>query len=208
VPRPRGDAATAGGPAEQVASRTVGAELIGHQPLVFLASRKQHSAGTVTEKREAFLIPGVNHPAVTISSDHQGAFAVPRRDKLRSDHECEHKTRTGRLHIKRRAGQLEPVLNQVGRGRERHVRCEGRDDQEVNIGWLATGGFQAPGRRLDAEIAGRLMRQGEPPLVDSCPVDDPLGIKTVRLAQVLIGHNQLRDVAPCTENPHAHKRAR
>ena len=48
----------------------------------------------------------------------------------------------------------------------------------------------------------------EPPFMDPRPIDDPLGIETVRLLQVLIGHDQLGDVAARTENPHAQERAR
>ena len=39
--------------------------------------------------------------------------------------------------------------------------------------------------------------------LDSSPVDDPFGIETVRFLQVLIGDDQLGDVAPRSENTHA-----
>ena len=44
--------------------------------------------------------------------------------------------------------------------------------------------LQAAGRGVGAEVARRLVRQREPALVDARPVDDPLGVEPVRLAQV------------------------
>ena len=44
---------------------------------------------------------------------------------------------------------------------------------------LAIGRLQAADRRLGAQVAGGLVRQCEPPLVDPRPVDDPFGIETV-----------------------------
>ena len=45
---------------------------------------------------------------------------------------------------------------------------------------LAPGGLQAARRRPGAEVAGRLVGRGEPPLVDPGAVDDPVGVEAVR----------------------------
>ncbi len=206
--RRRRDATAARRPAQKVAARAVGAELVGDQSLVFLARREQDGAGPVAEEREALLVAGIDHPAIAISADHQRTLAIARRHELRRDDEGEDEARAGRLHVEGGAGQLEPVLNQVGRGGECHVGREGGDDQEVDVGRLAPGRLQAADRGLRAQVACRLVGQRESPLMNSRPVDDPFRIESVRLAQVLIGHDQLGDVAPGTENPHAQERAR
>ena len=81
--RGRGRNPTAAGrPAEQVAPRAVGAKLIGDQSLIFLSRPEQDRPGTVAEKREALLVARIDHPAIAVSADHQGALAVPRGHEL------------------------------------------------------------------------------------------------------------------------------
>ena len=191
------------GPAQQVAARAVRAELIGDQPLVGLARPEQHRAGAVAEEREALLVAGIDHPAVAISADHQRALAVARADELRRDHQREDETRTRRLHVERRAGQLELVLHQVrGRG-ECHVGRERRQDQQVDIARLAARRLRQRMRRLGAEVAGRLVRQREPPLMDARPVDDPFRVEAVGALEVVVADDQLGDVAPRPQDPDA-----
>ena len=193
---------------KQIATRSVGAELVGDQPLIFFARSEQDRAGAVAKERKALLIARIDDPAITVSPDDQRTLTVARRHELRRDDQREHEACAGRLHVKGGARQLEPVLNEVGRGGECHVGREGRHDQEVDVGWLASGRLQAAQGRRNAQVAGRLVRQRKPTFVNSRAVDDPLGIETVRLLQVLVGHHQLGDVATRTKNPHAQERAR
>ena len=46
-----------------------------------------------------------------------------------------------------------------------------------------SGRLQAAGRGVGAEVARRLVRQGEPALVDARPVDDPVGVEPVRVSR-------------------------
>ena len=173
------DPAAAGGPAQQVAAGAVGAELIGDQALVRFAGGEQDGPGAVAEERKALLVAGVDHPAVAVAADDQRALAVARRHELRGDDQGEDEARAGRLDVEGRAVQLEPVLNQVGRRRESHVGRERGDDEQVDVGGLAAGGLQAAGRGVRAEVARRLVRQGEPALVDAGPIDDPIRVEAV-----------------------------
>ena len=99
--------------------------------------------------------------------------------------------------------QLQPVLDQVGRRGERHVGREGGEHQQVDVRGLAIGRFQAADRRLRAEVAGRLVRQREPSLVDSCPVDDPFGIEAEGVLQVVIADHVVGNVAARSQDLHA-----
>ena len=177
--RRRGNATAACRPAEQIAPRAVGAELVRDQSLVFFAGREHDGAGAVAEQRKALLVAGIDDPAVAVSADHQRTLAVAGGHELRRDDQGEDEARAGRLHVKRGTVQLEPVLNQVGRGGKCHVGRERRDDQQVDVGRLAPGRLQATDGGLHTQVAGRLVGQREPPFMDSRPVDDPFGIETV-----------------------------
>ena len=122
-------------------------------------------------------------------------LAVARGHELRTDHQGEDEAGTGGLNVERRAIQLEPILHQVGRRGKRHVRSEGGQHQQVDIGGIAVGGLQATNRRLSAQVAGCLMRQGKPPLMNPGPVDDPLGIETQGILQVKITDHVVGDIA-------------
>ena len=80
------------------------------------------------------------------------------------------------------------------------------EHQEVDIGGLLAGRSQATDRRLGAEIAGRLMRQGEPTLVDARAIDDPLRIEPMRLLQVPVADHLFRQIASGTEDLYAEER--
>ena len=108
-------------------------------------------------------------------------LARPGRDELGGGDQGVDETRAGGLDVERRAVQLEPVLHQVGRRGEAHVGRERADDQQVDLGGIQPGRLQAAGGGVDAQVARRLVRQGEPALVDPRPVDDPLGVEPVRL---------------------------
>lgn len=65
------------------------------------------------------------------------------------------------------AVELQAVLHQVRRGRERHVGRERGQDEHVDVGRVAVGVRQAARGGLGAEVAGGLVRQGEPTLMDA-----------------------------------------
>ena len=98
----RWDAAPAGRPAQQVASRTVRAELIGDQSLVGLSGRQQDGAGAVAEQRETLLIMGVDDATVAVAADDQRTATISRADELRRDDQREDEARTGGLDVERR----------------------------------------------------------------------------------------------------------
>ena len=87
----------------------------------------------------------------------KAALAVARGHELRADYQREDEAGTGGLNIERRAVELEPILHQVGRGGEGHIWSESGQDEQVHIGRIAIGGLETAKRRLDAEVAGRLM---------------------------------------------------
>ena len=119
----RRNPAAAGRPAREVAAGAIRAELVGHQSLIRFARRQQDRAGAVAEQREALLVVGIDDPAVAVSADDQGALAVARRNELGRDDQGEDEARARRLDVERGTGQLEPVLDQVGRGRETPCRA-------------------------------------------------------------------------------------
>ncbi len=73
----------------EIASRTIGAKLVGDQALFRTAGPKQNRAGTVAEKGVAFLVSGVDHSAIAIATDDQCALAVARGHELRPDQQTE-----------------------------------------------------------------------------------------------------------------------
>ena len=176
--------------------------------MIAIAGREHDRAGAVAEEREALLVAGIDDPAVAVSADHQRAVAVAGRHELRRDDQGEDEARAGRLDVKGGTGQLEPVLNQVGRGGKRHVGREGRHHQKVDVGRLAPAAFR---QRMAACVQRSLVAWcGSANRRSWIPVRLTIhsGSKPWRLLQVLIGHDQLGDIAPRTQNPHAQQRAR
>ena len=75
--RRRRDPAAAGWPAQEIAARPVGAELVGDQPLIRISWREQHGAGAVTEQGEALLVARVDDAAIAVAANDQAQRLLP-----------------------------------------------------------------------------------------------------------------------------------
>lgn len=127
------DPAAASGPVQEVAARSIGAELVGDHALIGRAGGQKDSACAVSKQGEAFLVAWVDDSAVAVATDDQSELAVACGDKLAGCDEGIGKPRTGGLDIKCWAGQAKLVLNLTGNRGGAHVGRKGAYDQEIDI---------------------------------------------------------------------------
>jgi hypothetical protein len=75
------------------------------------------------------------------------------------------------------------------------VGSQGGDNHQIDLSWRYASPLQTVDSRLVGQIASRLMVGRFSPLVDTCPLDDPLTVAT-QCGQVLVGHLLLGKTDP------------
>jgi hypothetical protein len=93
------------------------------------------------------------------------------------------------------------VLEQVGRGRERHVAGGGTHHDEVHLLRLHARAVQGLLGGLQREVRRRLGLIRDVPLADPRALDDPFVGGLDRLLQIVVGEDPLRSVRADADNP-------
>ena len=132
---------------------------------------QQDRAGPVAEKYACIAVLVIDDGAHHVAPDHQRFLMGSRADKLGADRQRIQKSRTGPGKIET-PGVLgaDPVLNQACRGREKHVRRDRGDDNQVDLFGARAGFFEHALSR-----GGGQMRCGHA-LIDDMPFAHPYAL--------------------------------
>ena len=206
--RRRGNAAAARRPAEEVASRAVRAKLVGDQPLIFFSGASMTAPAPSPKSGKLFWSPGLITRLLQSPPITRAHWLLPVATNWAAITSA--KTKPAHAACTSKAGQLSLSRSWI------RLAVAGNAMSGVKVATTnrSTSAGSRPAdfrqrmRGLGAQVARGLVRKCESPLVNSRAVDDPLRIESVRLQQVLIGNDQLGDIAARTENPYAQERTR
>ncbi len=162
----------------------------------------------------------------SVAEEHAGSPVVPVEDP-RIDFRADDQRVAGRAAFHHRIGQRkgidEPAAHglHVERGsairaelrlqnasgrREDHVRCSGRDDDEVDVGRRNARCGQGVPRRGEREVARLLIRRGNVSLTYPCARLNPLVAGLDATRELGVGQDLRRQVSPRASDPAMHSR--
>ena len=182
------------------AAAAVGAQAVGQNALIGTAASQQDSAGAVAEQRISLDVVGIHHARIGVAADDEGQVAGAGDDVSRARDQGVHEAGAGGFHFNGGAVQLQPILHQACRRRERHVRREGAEDDQIDVLFIDAGGGDAALGGLVTEIAGGLVGQGVAAFEDAGALDDPVGIEAEPLLKVFIGNHRVRNVTAARQD--------
>ena len=160
-----------------------------------LAVLQHGGARAVAEEDAGVAILPVHDGGEFLRADHQHGVVRAGHDELLPDLECVNEPGAGRLDVeRRRVVCAEFFLHKTGRCREGHVRRDGGEDDQIDIGGIDLGPLKRALRRVGGHVGGVLVVGGDAALLDAGACGDPLVGRVYPFLEVGVGQHFFRHV--------------
>ena len=156
--------------------------------LRIFAALEHDRAGAVAEEDAGVAVLVVDDAAEGLGADHQDVFVLPSANEVRAGDQRVNKPAARGHHVKRwRAGDAQLGADETGGRGEDHFRCDGGDDDQLDIFGLQPGRLDGAAGGGGSQRRGGFARAGDATLTDPGPLNDPFVVGFDHLRQVVVG---------------------
>ena len=142
--------------------------------MAVLATLQHGCTGAVAEEYAGVAVLPVGDGGKFLGADHEHGVVRAGHDKLLADFQSVNESGAGRFHVKCRGiERTDLFLHEAGGGGEGHVRSDGGENDQIDIGRVHIGPFKGDLRRLGTQIGRVLIIRGDASLADASSGDDP-----------------------------------
>src|SRR5262249_10505450 len=149
------------------------------------------------------LVARIDVATVRVGPNHQGEFAVARRDILRGGRQSIDEPRAGSRNVEGLRIEAELVLHDAGSRRADVVGRERADHDEVDLVGVDSAVANGALGRLDTHVAGGVFGGQMPAFFNAGALLDPTGFEIVSPFEIFVRDDRFRRVRAGRNNLHA-----
>ena len=159
------------------------------------------STSTVTEEHARVAVGPIHHRTHLFGTDDEHCLMRTGLDESGTNIQGIDKPTAGGLNVKRHGPvSAQFLLHQAGGARERHVRGDGGDDDQVDIGGRDPGGSHRATGRLQCHVRSCFVGSSDTTLADTGATGDPFIRSLHHPLQLSIAHHPFRHIGTETHD--------